>query len=140
MRGDERLPVLTWLRLARVYQCIDHASAAHLRQFGLSVAQFDVLAQIGAREGLTQQELADALFVTKGNVTQLLDKLEQRGLIERRPAGRSNCLHLTPAGRALVARAIPAQERLIASLFASLAPAEQAKLLALLRRLCRRLG
>ena len=39
--------VLAWMRLARVYQKVDRASAAHLRRWGLSVAQFDVLARVG---------------------------------------------------------------------------------------------
>src|SRR6185312_3683449 len=80
--------VLAWLRLARVYQKIDRASAEQLRRWGLSVAQFDVLAHIGAREGLSQQQLADSLLVTKGNVTQLLHRLEHDGLVRRCQEGR----------------------------------------------------
>lgn len=68
--------VLAWLRLARVYTAIDRRTAQFLRRFDLTTAQFDVIAQVGAHEGLTQQELAEALLVTKGNVTQLLDRLE----------------------------------------------------------------
>jgi len=40
--------VLGWLRLMRVYQKVDRASAEHLKKWGLSVAQFDALAQVGA--------------------------------------------------------------------------------------------
>jgi DNA-binding MarR family transcriptional regulator len=107
--------------------------------FGLSVAQFDVIAQIGANQGLTQQELAQALLVTKGNVCQLLDRLEQRGLIERRPAGtgRSNRLYLTKEGQRLYDVAVPAQEQMIATRFAALTDDEQQTLLHLLRKLDR---
>jgi DNA-binding MarR family transcriptional regulator len=38
--------------------------------------------------GLTQQDLADALFVTKGNMTYHLCRMEGRGLVDRRPEGR----------------------------------------------------
>lgn len=127
--------VLAWLRLARVFQKIERASAEHLRRWGLSVAQFDALAQVGAAEGLTQQELADHLLVTKGNICQLLDRLEQSGLIERRQEGRAKRLFLTEAGHRLVAEVVPAQERMIASLFATLAPEEARALLGTLRRL-----
>jgi DNA-binding MarR family transcriptional regulator len=127
--------VLTWLRLARVYQKIDRASAEHLRGWGLSVAQFDVLAQVGAAEGRTQQELADALLVTKGNICQLLDRLEQSGLIERRQEGRAKRLFLTAAGRKLCNDVVPAQELLVANLFETLAPEEERQLLDTLRRL-----
>src|SRR5688500_19916067 len=90
------LPVLAWLRVARVFHKVEQAGAEHLRQFDLNLAQFDVLAHIGAAEGLTQQEVADSLLVTKSNVCQLLDRMERAGLVARRPEGRANRLHLTP--------------------------------------------
>ncbi len=127
--------VLAWMRLARVFQKIDRASAEHLRAWGLSIAQFDVIAQVGSAEGITQQELADKLLVTKGNICQLLDRLEQHRLIRRRQEGRVNHLFLTDAGQRLYQQTVPAQEDFIAGQFAALAPEEQAQLLTILRKL-----
>ena len=127
--------VLAWLRLARVFQKVDRASVTHLRTWGLSVAQFDVLAQVGSAEGMTQQELAQSLLVTKGNVTQLLDRMEESGWIRRCQEGRCNRLVLTDEGRRLYAGVVPAQEDLITRLFATLSPSERAALLDTLRRL-----
>ena len=134
------LPVLAWLRLARVFQKIEQAGAEHLRQFDLNLAQFDVLARVGAAEGLTQQEVADSLLVTKSNVCQLLDRMERAGLVERRPEGRANRLYLTPAGRQLYDRVVPAHERLIAEQFSALSPGEQVQFLGFLRTVDRALG
>ena len=133
--AERSIAVPAWLRLARVFQRVDRASVDLLRRWDLSVAQFDVLVQIGLREGLTQQQLADQLLVTKGNVCQLLDRMEERGLLERRQEGRANRLYLTDKGHALRAEAMPAQERLIEGIFAALPRAQQAALLASLRRL-----
>jgi DNA-binding MarR family transcriptional regulator len=127
--------VLAWLRLARVYQKIDGASARHFQAHSLTTAQFDTLAQIGAHEGITQQELAGALLVTKGNVSQLVDRMERQGLVRRCQTGRTNALHLTDTGKRLFAETVPAQEALVAKLFAPLTTDEQAQLLALLRKL-----
>lgn len=132
--------VLAWLRLARVYQKVDQASAAHLRRWGLSVAQFDVLAHVGAAPGVTQQALAASLLVTKGNICQLLDRLEAGGLMVRRREGRSNRLYLTDEGAALFRQTVPAQEALVARLLGALAPPELATLHGLLRRLDRALA
>jgi DNA-binding MarR family transcriptional regulator len=126
---------LAWMRLARVFQKVERASAEHLRAWGLSVAQFDVIAQVGSAEGITQQELADRLLVTKGNICQLLDRLERGGLISRRQEGRVNHLFLTDAGQRLYQEVVPAQETFIVEQFAALAPEEQSQLLALLRKL-----
>ena len=133
--SERSIAVPAWLRLARVFQRVDRASVDVLRRWDLSVAQFDVLVQVGLREGLTQQQLADQLLVTKGNVCQLLDRMEERGLLERRQEGRANRLYLTEKGRALRAEATPAQEQLIEDVFAALPRAQQAALLASLRRL-----
>jgi MarR family transcriptional regulator, 2-MHQ and catechol-resistance regulon repressor len=123
----------------RVYQKVDRASGEQLKGWGLSGAQFDVLAHVGASEGMTQQELADSLLVTKGNVCQLLDKLEGRGLISRRQEGRANRLFLTEAGRRVFDEVVPAHEAVIADRFSVLSGEEQARLHELLRRFDRAL-
>jgi DNA-binding MarR family transcriptional regulator len=132
---QRRLGVALWTRLARVYGRNIRQTGGRLREWNLSVAQFDALAQIGAHEGIIQQELAQRLLVTQGNMTQLLDKLELRGLIRRCPDGRLKRLVLTEAGRRLRDSALPGQERFQAEQFAALTTAEQRTLLALLSKL-----
>src|SRR4030088_2034655 len=70
--------LLAWLRLVRVFQKVDRASSESLRYRQLSPAQLDVLAKVGSTEGISQQELADALLVTKGNVCKRLNKMGGR--------------------------------------------------------------
>ena len=103
------------------------------------MAQFDVLAHVGAAEGITQQELADSLLVSKGNVCQLLDKLEGRGLISRRREGRTNRLFLTQKGRQLFDEVVPNHEALIEERLSALSREEQKSLHDLLRKLDRAL-
>jgi DNA-binding MarR family transcriptional regulator len=131
--------LLAWLRLMRVYQKVDRASGEQLRAWGLSVGQFDVLAHVGAAEGIVQQELADSLLVTKGNVCQLLDRMEGRGLILRRREGRNKRVYLTEEGRRLFDEVIPAHGALIVGRFSALSRAEQEQLHELLRKLDRAL-
>lgn len=130
-----RPAVFAWLRLARVFQKIDTVSERFFRTHGLNTAQFDVLAKIGAATDLTQQELAAALLVTKGNISQLLSKMERDGLVVRRQEGRMNCLSLTAHGQALYQEIVPQQEALIAEMLAPLSDDEQTELLRLLRKL-----
>lgn len=133
--NEQRRPVATWLRLARVYHKIDHASEEQMRAWDLSLAQFDVLARVGASEGITQQQLADRLLVTKGNICQLLDRMEARGLLERHQQGRANRIFLTGAGQTLWHQVVPAHEALIGELMGALSAEEQAALLPLVRKL-----
>jgi MarR family transcriptional regulator, 2-MHQ and catechol-resistance regulon repressor len=138
--GSLRRPsLLAWLRLLRVSQKVERDLAGQLKLWGLNNAQFDVLAHVGAAEGITQQELADSLLVTKGNVAQLLDRMEKRGLIERRSQGRTNRLFLTDEGRRTFAEVVPAHEALIDDRLSVLSEEEQRQLFELLRKLDRAL-
>jgi DNA-binding MarR family transcriptional regulator len=126
--------VLAWLRLYRVVLKIDRTQNVHLRKYDLNSAQFDVLAQVGAHQGITQQELADHLLVTKGNISQLLNRMEQRGLISRCPDKRSNVLRLTEAGQELHDQVVPAHEDMIAAQLTMLSRSEITTLLRILRK------
>src|SRR5262245_875465 len=127
--------VVAWLRLARVFAKSERRAIEQLRPLGLSYGQFDVIAHVGAAPGMSQQELADGLLVTKGNVCQLLDKLEAAELLVRRPEGRTNRLFLTDKGRALYAAVVPEHESLIADQLSVLDSNAQRQLLRLLRKL-----
>src|SRR5918994_305978 len=105
-------PLRIWFRFIRLNRRATNAVAAELKELGLSIPQFDLLSTLTEREGSSQQELAERLYVTKGNVSGLLDRMVEAGLVERRaiPGNRrSNALHLTPKGRDLANQGIAAQ-------------------------------
>lgn len=129
--------LLLWFRIARIYHRNLHSASQNLRSFSLTPAQFDILAQVSASEGLSQRDLAARLLVTAGNITQHVTKLEGRGLITRARSGHSNALTLTSAGRTLLESALPAQESLQAAQFRGLSVDETRVLLSLLRKLDR---
>lgn len=90
-----------WFRYIRLHQALYSEVAGRLRMIGLSVPQFDVLSTLTEREGMSQRELADRLYVTKGNVSGLIDRLVEAGLVERHATPddrRSHALHLTQEG------------------------------------------
>lgn len=83
-------------------------------EFGLSEGEFDVLATLrraGAPFERAAGELANHTLVTTGGLTKRVDRLEARGLVERRTEAsdaRRRLVRLTPAGRDLIDRAIAA--------------------------------
>lgn len=134
-REELSLPVRTWVRIMRIYNRIDRRSADRMRAWGLSPARFDIINHAGLNEGATQQELADALLVTKGNVTQLLESLERDGLIRRDKCGRMKRVYLTDAGRAARENAMTSHLDMITRAMDGLSPDEQQTLAHLLRKL-----
>lgn len=137
LRALRTTAVLAWLRMAHFVSRNHRAAAERLRRRGLSNAQFDLIAQVGGARDLTQQALAERLLVTQGNVCQLLNGLEKRGLVERRRQGRTNRLVLTRQGRELFDEVVPEHETWQAERLSALTQEEQRELLRLLRKLDR---
>ena len=106
-----------WLRFLRLNQRITRLAARVMRDKGLSVPQFDVLSTLSEREGATQQDIAERLYVTKGNISGLIDRMAEAGLVERRALPndrRSHALYSTPLGREALARGDALQREMIA--------------------------
>jgi len=108
--------VRIWFRLLRLQTRINLSITARVREIGLSVPQCDVLTTLTEREGISQQDLAARLYVTKGNISGLIDRLEAAKLVERRSIEgdrRSHAIYLTPQGRALAEQGIEVQRRFV---------------------------
>src|SRR5258708_14489789 len=133
-RTGESDPLRVWFRLMRLETRMRTAVADGLREIGLSVPQCDVLTTLTEQEGVSQQDLAKRLYVTKGNISGLIDRLVAAGLVERRATAadkRQHAIFLTSAGRAAAEEAIACQQRFVARTIGRL-PAED---LAALERL-----
>ena len=127
-----------WFRFLRVEARIRVSMTARLKSVGLSIPQCDALTTLSEREGVSQQELAAHLYVTKGNISGLVDRLESAGFVERRPIEgdrRSYALCLTPAGRKAAETGIAIQRRFVADTFGQMSPTELVNFDAFLVRL-----
>ena len=136
MRMDsKRLDLMLWFRLSRIYNQSIRLSNQHLKKWGLTAAQFDVLVQIGMNHKISQQELGEKLFVTKGTITQLLQKMERMELIHREQDWKTKYISLTEQGKELYQEVVPAQEAFQASQFKNLTIEEKKQLQHLLKKL-----
>lgn len=99
------------------------------------MAQFDALNQIGLHQPMTQQQLSKKLEVTKGNITQLLKRLEEADLIHRKREWKTKYISLTDNGQQLYEDVVPRQERFQVEQFNALSRDEQTQLLYLLKKL-----
>lgn len=116
-------PFRIWFRFLRLHQRAHVAMSHRLRAIGLSVAQFDLLSTLTESEGITQRDLAERLYVTKGNVSGLVDRLVEAGFVDRRAIPgdrRSYALHLTEAGRRIAGQGMAAQRDFVEATIGSL--------------------
>ncbi len=122
---DQAEAVRVWYRLIRLETRMRVAVSEGLRRIDLSVPQCDVLTTLTEKEGVSQQDLAQRLYVTKGNISGLIDRLARAGLVERRSIPgdkRQHAIYLTQSGRAAADAAIGVQHALIARTFGKLPP------------------
>ena len=129
----------TWLQMIRTFWTLQSRIEESLKKHHLTLAQFDLLAMLLVLgDDLNQQELANQLAVTKGNMVGLVNRLSRRGFVERIPAQigrRANLIRLTDGGRNLVAAALPDHLRLVKSMMSPLSSKRLRELRTLLRQL-----
>ena len=115
---QENDAIRVWFRLLRLNTRIRLAMASRLKKLNLSTAQCDVLTTLTEAEGISQQDLAQRLYVTKGNISGLVDRLVEAGLVQRRSLNgdrRSHSIFLTEPGRKLALEGIAAQRDFVAT-------------------------
>lgn len=116
-----------WIAVARVHALWKKAFNEGLAPLGIGLAHYDVLANVFHVPGLTQQALAEKLFVGRSAMSMLLPELERRHLIERRgdeADRRVRRLWLTPEGEALTRQAMAVHVARIEQMMLVLSDAE----------------
>jgi DNA-binding MarR family transcriptional regulator len=104
--GD-RSSVRVWLRLLSCTMAIEKEVQRRFAEAGMTLPRFDVLAALDRHGEMNMGALSQALLVSNGNVTQLVQKLVRDGLVEMRkpPADRrSSIVRMTPEGKKQFAR------------------------------------
>ena len=94
------LPTLR--ELVRTYQSFVDYSAPHIKQMNLTHSQFDVIATLGNQPPMTCKEIGEKTLITKGTLTGVLERLEDKGLIKKylnTEDGRSYKTGLTKEGQ-----------------------------------------
>ncbi|MTI16169.1 MarR family transcriptional regulator [Rhodobacteraceae bacterium RKSG542] len=123
-----------WLRVLKLSRLIENELRERFRkEFNSTLPRFDVLASLERHsDGLRMSELSTVLRVSNGNVTGIVDRLVEEGLVVRVAVPgdrRASLVKLTDDGRSQFALQAEAHERWINELLAMF-PEEQAELLA----------
>jgi DNA-binding MarR family transcriptional regulator len=108
----DRLALRVHLRLASCRNLLMRESRKSVERWNLTLPQFDVLAELARADarGFTFVELSRLLLVTSGNLTGIVDRLEQEQLVVREPDKadrRVVRVRLTAKGRKLTGRILP---------------------------------
>lgn len=99
-------------RIVRISSIVGRSVDKNLENFQMTVGEFDVLAALARekKQQLTPKQLQDLILISSGGLTNRIDQLEKKGLIERLPNPhdrRSLLVKLTPAGLELLKEMAP---------------------------------
>jgi DNA-binding MarR family transcriptional regulator len=109
-----RESVRTHLRIATCYNLLMREARQRVaNRWNLTLPQFEVLAELARADarGFTFVELSRLLLVTSGNLTGIVDRLEEQRLVERAPDDKDRRVirvALTSKGRRVTALMLPA--------------------------------
>ena len=118
MRSKRYLPLIR--ALVECARSFEHCSGTHVREMGLTSAQFDIIATLGNTDGMSCKELGEKTLITKGTMTGVLDRLQEKGLLSRHHSpedGRSWITKLTVKGQTLFEDIFPKHLAHLAPLF-----------------------
>lgn len=132
------LALSMWVKLARAFSSFNKLTADDIRSYGLTQPQFGALECLGHLGPMTIGELCRKHLVSGGNMTVVVDNLEEMGLVERIPSEedrRSILVRLTSKGKKLFNLIFIKHAQVVLRAASVLSEAEQEQLGALLKKL-----
>ena len=137
--ADHKTELRLWLRLLTCTTLIENEVRKRLREgFDITLPRFDLLAQLDrAPNGMTLGELSQRMMVSNGNITGLVERLAEQGLIRRRPLPsdrRVQIVSLTAEGRRFFRAMARANADWIGEIFAGLTERDIEALMPLLAK------
>ena len=128
-----------FLVLWKAARAVESYAEKSITELALCGSDFAVLEALLHKGSLPVNEIGKKVLLTSGSITVAVDRLETKGLVERRAHGtdrRARIVHLTKSGRKLITRIYGEHagdmEKLAA---ASLTKAERKTLISLLKKI-----
>lgn len=126
--------------LSRSYNWVMAHTNRDIRQHGLNPTEFGVLEVLYHKGPQPLQQIGEKILISSGNITYVVDKLEKKQLLIRKPCledRRVIYAELTEKGNQFLADIFPSHKEAIEKAVSGLTPAEQRQAIQLLKKLGR---
>lgn len=127
-----------WVVLSRAHAAVAAHAEADVMRHGLSLAEFGALEALYHKGALLVGELQRAVLKSSGGITYVVDRLQEKGLVARRPCQedrRAIYAEVTAEGRALMDRIFPLHARSLEKAQAGLSAEEKETATELVKKL-----
>jgi MarR family 2-MHQ and catechol resistance regulon transcriptional repressor len=138
MQADDSSGVHVWLVLMKAHEAMRQHAMHQIDSLGIGFSDFAALEVLLHKGPTPVNEIGRLVRLTSGSITSAVDRLEHKGLVERRfdsADRRTRVVHLTAAGRKLIGCAFADHEAAMERAAAGLSPAERIELVRLLKKL-----
>jgi MarR family transcriptional regulator, 2-MHQ and catechol-resistance regulon repressor len=128
----------TWLVLWKAFIAVRDYATRDIAQLGLTLTDFGILEALLHKGALPVNELGRKVSLTSGSITTAIDRLQNRGLVQRQnDVGdrRARVVHLTDAGRKEIQTAFANHAAVMDALGSVLTDEEREELVRLLKKL-----
>jgi MarR family 2-MHQ and catechol resistance regulon transcriptional repressor len=127
-----------WLVLWKAYDALREHAERHIASLGLCLSDFAVLETLLHKGPTPVNAIGSIVRLTSGSITTAVDRLEEKRLVERHndpEDRRARIVHLTPAGRKLIAGAFAEHATAMELATSGLTAAERERATELLKKL-----
>jgi MarR family 2-MHQ and catechol resistance regulon transcriptional repressor len=138
MQTGDSSGVHVWLVLMKAHEALRQHAMQQIDSLGIGFSDFAALEVLLHKGPTPVNEIGRLVRLTSGSITSAVDRLEQKGLVERRTDTadrRTRVVHLTGAGRKLISCAFADHEAAMERAAEGLGRAERAQVIALLKKL-----
>ncbi|MEI4830303.1 MarR family transcriptional regulator [Bacillus sp. FJAT-53711] len=127
-----------FIALSRVHRSVMDTTNKSIQSNGLNPTEFAVLELLYHKGDQPLQQIGERILIASGSITYVVDKLEKKGLVERKPCPNDRRViyaHLTESGLQLISNIFPNHEKVIHESFHMLNKDEKDQLLTLLKKI-----
>lgn len=135
---EEQLSLKLFIVLSRSLQAIKKRVEEDIKNYGLNPTEFSVLELLYHKGDQPIQKIGDKILISSSSITYVVDKLEKKNLIQRKPCAkdrRKTFAAITPEGNQLMQEIFPQHTQAIHEIFGGLNDLEKEKMIDQLKKL-----
>ncbi|SMC74208.1 MarR family winged helix-turn-helix transcriptional regulator [Sporomusa malonica] len=125
---EQSLALKLFTVLARTHNTLMELDRRDIRRYGLNQTEFAVLELLYHKGPHPLQQIGEKILITSGSITYVINKLEKKGLLERKPCEEDRRIvyaTLTEHGKALLAEIFPQHAETLTKAFQGLTVEEK---------------
>ncbi|MBP1950193.1 MarR family winged helix-turn-helix transcriptional regulator [Virgibacillus litoralis] len=135
---NRNLSLNAFVVLMRASKSVEERIKKDIKSYGVSITEFTILEALYHKGDLTVNQICDAVLINSGSMTYVIDKLQQRGLLERITSEEDRrVIHvrITNQGKKLMDDIFPQHEKVIEKVFEDVSPEELESVIDILKRI-----